>query len=140
MSMSGMHDSAISGTENMDQAIGDRTRTGWVAVGGLLGAVGASSCCILPLVLFSLGAGGAWIGNLTALSPYQPIFIAITLGFLGYGFYAVYWKPRRACVDGAACARPLPNRIVKSALWIASALVAAAIAFPYVAPWLLGIR
>ena len=23
---------------------------------------------------------GAWIGNLTALAPYQPIFVAITLG------------------------------------------------------------
>src|SRR3546814_17640073 len=41
------------------------------------------------LVPFSLGAGGAWIANLTALAPYQPIFIAATLGFLGYGFYAV---------------------------------------------------
>ena len=80
-----------------------RRRTGWAAAGGVLGAVGASSCCILPLVLFSLGAGGAWIGNLTALAPYQPIFVAITLGFLGYGFYAVYWRPRKACAEGAAC-------------------------------------
>lgn len=118
----------------------ERARTGWVAAGGVLGAIGASSCCILPLALFSLGAGGAWIGNLTALAPYQPVFIAVTLGFLGYGFYAVYWKPRRGCVNGAACARPLPNRIVKSALWVSTALVAAAIAFPYVAPSLLGIQ
>lgn len=125
---------------NQEQAIGDQKRTGWVAAGGILGAIGASSCCILPLVLFSLGAGGAWIGNLTALSPYQPFFIAITLGFLGYGFYAVYRKPKGACADGAACARPLPNRIVKIALWSATALVAAAAAFPYVAPWLLGIQ
>ena len=27
----------------------------------------ASSCCILPLVLFSLGVSGAWIGNFTQL-------------------------------------------------------------------------
>jgi mercuric ion transport protein len=27
-------------------------------VGGMLGALAASSCCILPLVLFSFGAGG----------------------------------------------------------------------------------
>ena len=57
---------------------GERSRTGWVAAGGVLGAIGASSCCIVPLVLFSLGAGGVWIGNLTALAPYQPIFIAVT--------------------------------------------------------------
>jgi mercuric ion transport protein len=108
------------------------------AAGGLLGAIAASSCCIVPLVLFSLGIGGAWIGNLTALAPYQPIFIAATLGFLGYGFYKVYAVPRRACADDAACARPLPSRIVKAALWSATMLVAAALAFPYVAPLLLG--
>jgi mercuric ion transport protein len=108
------------------------------AAGGVLGAIAASSCCIVPLVLFSLGIGGAWIGNLTALAPYQPVFIAVTLGFLGYGFYRVYWAPRRACAGDAACARPLPGRVVKTALWSATTLVVAALAFPYVAPLLLG--
>ena len=108
-----------------------------VAVGGILGALAASSCCIVPLVLFSLGIGGAWIGNLTALAPYKPLFVAGTTGVLGYGFYLVYWKPRRACADDAACARPIPNRLVQTALWIATVLVIAAFAFDYVAPLLL---
>src|SRR3546814_4499833 len=63
----------LGAVEDMDQLQGDRTRTGWAAAGSILGAIAASSCCILPLVLFSLGAGGAWIANLTALAPYQPI-------------------------------------------------------------------
>jgi mercuric ion transport protein len=109
------------------------------ATGGVLGAIAASSCCILPLVLFSLGIGGAWIGSLTALAPYQPVFIAITLGFLGYGVYRVYGQPRRACAGDATCARPLPHRIVKTSLWAATVLVAAAIAFNYVTPALLGV-
>ena len=109
----------------------------WVAAGGILGALAASSCCILPLVLFSLGIGGVWIGNLTALAPYQPIFVAITLGFLGYGYWLVYRKPKAACAEDSACARPLPHRAVKLALWFATAIVAAAIAFPYIAPVLL---
>lgn len=108
-----------------------------VAVGGILGALAASSCCIVPLVLFSLGIGGAWIGNLTALAPYKPLFVAATAGVLGYGFYLVYWKPRRACADDAACARPISNWLVQLALWIATALVIAAFAFDYVAPLLL---
>lgn len=137
--MSRTNEAPASTVERMGKADAPKG-AGWVAAGGILGAIGASSCCILPLVLFSLGVGGAWLGNLTALAPYQPLFIAITLGFLGYGFYAVYWKPKKACADGAACARPLPNRIVISALWVATALVAAAIAFPYVAPWLLGVQ
>ncbi|MHC2790996.1 mercuric ion transport protein [Mesorhizobium jarvisii] len=109
-----------------------------VAVGGILGALAASSCCIVPLLLFSLGIGGAWIGNLTVLAPYKPLFVTGTTGVLGYGFYLVYWKPQRVCVDGAACTRPVPSRLVQSALWIATLLVIAAFAFDYVAPLLLG--
>jgi len=108
-----------------------------VAAGGILGALAASSCCILPLILFSLGIGGAWIGNLTVLAPYQPFFVAGTTGVLGYGFYLVYWKPRRACADDAACARPVSSRLVQIALWTATVLVASAFAFNYVAPLLL---
>lgn len=109
-----------------------------VVVGSILGALAASSCCIVPLLLFSVGIGGAWVGNLTALAPYKPLFVTGTAGVLGYGFYLVYWKPRQACASGAACARPIPSRLVRSALWIATALVIAAFAFDYVAPLLLG--
>ncbi len=117
---------------------GDIGRQRWLALGGILGALAASSCCILPLVLFSLGIGGAWIGNLTALAPYKPWFVAGTAALLGYGFYLVYWKPKRSCAEGAACARPLPNRLVKLGLWAATILVAAAFGFDYFAPILLG--
>lgn len=110
-----------------------------VAIGSILGALAASSCCILPLALFSLGAGGAWMGNLTALAPYQPIFGVITLGFLGYGFYLVYWKRRKACADDVACARPVPSRLVKIGLWTATVLVIGAFTFDYYAPYLLGV-
>ncbi|MEZ5936322.1 MAG: mercuric transporter MerT family protein [Alphaproteobacteria bacterium] len=109
-----------------------------LAAGGLLGAVAASSCCILPLVLFSLGVGGVWIGRLSALAPFQPIFIAITIVLLGYGYWLVYRKPKVACAEGAACARPLPNRIVKLGLWIATGLVLLALAWPYILPLIIG--
>jgi len=124
--------------EVQDRPTGEGRKT-LIAAAGVLGAIAASSCCILPLILFSVGISGAWIGALTALAPYQPIFVAVTLGFLGYGYWLVYWKPKAGCTDGSACARPLPDRIVKSALWLATALVAAALAFPYVAPILLGV-
>ena len=116
---------------------GEAGRQRLVAVGGVLGALAASSCCIIPLILFSLGISGAWIGNLTALAPYKPFFVAGTTGVLGYGFYLVYWKPRRACADGEACTRPAPSRLVQIGLWMATVLVAAAFAFDYVAPLLL---
>jgi mercuric ion transport protein len=115
----------------------DKGKAGLIAAGGILGALAASTCCILPLVLFSLGISGAWIGQLTALSPYQPIFIAFTLLCLGYGYWLVYRKPKSACDEGAACARPLPNRLVKSMLGFATALVVLAFAWPVIVPLIL---
>ena len=114
-------------------------RPALLAVGGVLGALAASTCCIVPLALFSLGVSGAWIGNLTALAPYQPIFVVVTLGFLAAGYWMVYRAPKVACAEGTECARPAPRRAVKMALWIATVLVAAAMALPYVAPTLLGV-
>ena len=54
---------------------------------GGLAAILASTCCLGPLVLVALGFSGAWIGNLTALEPYKPIFAVIALGFIAAGAY-----------------------------------------------------
>lgn len=135
-----MHDTiddAIATVQGGDRAAPTTRTAGLAAAGGVLGALAASSCCILPLVLFTLGISGAWISNLTALEPYQPIFFALTAGFLGVGYYLVYRRPKAACADGN-CTRPLPARSVKAALWAATALVVAAITFRYLAPIVLG--
>ena len=108
-----------------------------MAAGGLLGALAASSCCILPVALFSLGIGGAWIGNFTQLAPYQPYFLAATMLFLGIGYWLVHRASKCACAEGDACARPLPNRLVRRTLVVATLLVAAAIGFDLLAPLLL---
>jgi mercuric ion transport protein len=107
------------------------------AAGGIIAALAASSCCILPVALFSLGISGAWIGNFTRLAPYQPYFIAATLAFVGIGYWLVYRSPKVACNEGEACARPLPNRFVKIVLLAATVIVIAAWAFDYVAPYVL---
>lgn len=113
------------------------TGTKLAAAGGIVGALGASSCCILPLALFSLGASGAWIGRLSALTPYQPIFIGLGAASLGYGYWRAYRKPA-ACTEGDACARARPDRLVKWALRLATALVVLALAWPYLIPSVLG--
>ena len=110
---------------------------GLMAVGGLLGALVASSCCLLPLVLFGLGVSGGWIGNLTQLAPYQPFFMAATIACLGYGYWLVYRSSKVACAGGEACARPLSNRLVQLGLIVATVLVIAAIGFDFLAPLLL---
>jgi len=108
-----------------------------MAAGGLVGALAASSCCILPLVLFSLGVSGAWIGNFTRLAPYQPYFIAASIGCLGYGYWLVYRSTKLACAGGEACARPLSNWLVQLGLIAATVLVVLAVAFDFLAPLLL---
>jgi mercuric ion transport protein len=108
-----------------------------LAAGGILGALAASSCCIAPLVLFSLGVSGAWIGNLTRLAPYQPYFLAATAICLSYGYWLVYRSGNRACADGEVCGRPLPNRVVKTGLVLATILVLGALAFDFLAPLIL---
>jgi mercuric ion transport protein len=123
--------------QRTESALDGQTSLQKLAVaGGLLGALAASSCCILPLVLFAIGAGGAWIGSLTALAPYQPVFIIVTLGFLGYGFWTAYHRP--TCSEGGSCSRPISDRLFKIGLWISTIIVAAAIAFPFAAPSVLG--
>lgn len=109
-------------------------RKSWLATGGVVSALLASSCCLLPLVLISLGLSGAWIGSLTALEPYKPVFISITVLFLAGGFWHVYFKKPEPCEDGTICARPETSRMTKAALWIATILVLLALTIDYWAP------
>jgi mercuric ion transport protein len=113
----------------------DRVKNGLVSGLSILGAVGASACCIIPFALFVLGISGAWIGNLTALAPYKPYFVGATLAFLGLGFYLVHRRPRVAsCAEGSYCARPASHRIAKAGLWAAAVLVVLAMTFSYWLP------
>jgi len=113
-----------------------RTRKGWLAAGGVIGALLASACCIGPLVLLTLGISGAWIGNLTALEPYKPIFAVIALGFIAAGFRQVYFRRLIVCEPGSYCARPASARITKTALWASLILVIAALTIDRWAPLL----
>jgi len=112
---------------------------GMAAAGGLMGALAAASCCILPVALFTLGVSGAWIANFTQLAPYKPYIAAATLAFLGTGYWLVYRSYRIACANSGSCARPLSSRIVMTTLVVATVLVAAAIGFDFVAPYVLDI-
>ena len=102
-------------------------------VAGILAAIGASACCVGPLVLLALGVSGAWISSLTALEPYRPIFIGLTLLFLAGAFYRLYLAPR-VCTPGSACADPRTLKRRRLAFWIVTVLVLGLIAVPWFAP------
>ncbi len=108
-----------------------------LAVGGVIGALAASSCCILPVALFGLGISGAWIGNFTQLAPYQPYFVSAAVVCLGAGYWLARRSDTAACAEDEACARPLPNKIVRIALVAAALLIVAAVGFDYIAPYVL---
>ncbi len=95
-----------------------------------LAAIGASLCCIGPLVLLALSIGGAWVSYLTALEPYRPIFIGIALIFLFLAFRKLYLIPR-SCASGEACATPSTQRNQRIIFWVVAVLLIALLTFPY---------
>jgi len=109
-------------------------RTNWIAGGALIGAGLASACCIVPLLLVTLGISGAWIANLTALEPYKPYVAGVTLALLGFGFWHVYFKPKPQCEDGSYCARPQSARATKAVLWLGLVIVILALSIDWWAP------
>lgn len=121
----------------MDATSKEPRKRGLFAAGGVIGALLASTCCIGPLLLLSLGVSGAWIGTLTALAPYQPLFLLLTFGFLAAGFWTVYHKPKVACEEDSYCASPTSDRVLKIALWGATLLALAALSVNVLAPRLL---
>lgn len=78
----------------------------------VLGAFGTAICCVGPLLFSALGLGSMtslWI--LRNFVPYRNWFFAITLTFLGLGFYALYGRRHRA------------TPFDKLALWASTVLV-----------------
>src|SRR6266480_3961668 len=100
---------------------------------GVLAAIGASICCVGPLVLLGLGISGAWIGTLSAFEPYRPVLIGVTLVSLALALRKLYLVPQ-VCAPGAACAAPAVVRRQRVIFWVVSALLLALIAFPSIAP------
>ena len=92
----------------------------------------ASACCVAPLVLVLLGISGAWIGQLAAFEPYQPIFLAAA----AFALFLAWRKIWRAsdCADGRACAAPTAKRAQKVIFLTVAALLVLVLGFPIAAP------
>jgi mercuric ion transport protein len=109
---------------------------GALVVGGLA-AILASTCCLGPLVLLMLGISGAWIANLTALEPYRPIFISISVAAVALFFsYRHIVRPAVACQAGEVCAVPEVRATYKILFGLAVALQLVAVSYPWIVPYL----
>jgi mercuric ion transport protein len=112
----------------------------WFAALGLaagLGAVVASSCCVIPLGLAALGAGASVLGGLELVAAWRVPFLTISALAIVGGWGAWWWKRPVACVSGSACASPERSRATLALLLCALAIVLAAGSWGYIDPMLL---
>lgn len=103
---------------------------------GIAAAVAASVCCVGPLVLLALGVSGAWVARLTEFESVRPVFIGVTLLLLALAFFKLYIQPP-ACAPNRACATSLSLRRQRIVFWLAALFVAALLAFPWYAEFLI---
>ena len=100
--------------------------------GGALAAIAATACCLGPLVLVSLGIGGAWISNVTLLEPLRPAFIAAALVCMVLAYLKIYRGCAAAdCEPGSLCALPHTNARYRVMFWVVSILIVVALTYPY---------
>jgi mercuric ion transport protein len=102
-------------------------------IAGVLAAVGASLCCVGPLVLLMLGIGGAWISHLTALEPLRPWFIGITVLFLGLAFRRLYLL-QQVCEPAALCADSRVLKRQRTIFWVVALALVALLSVPSLVP------
>lgn len=109
----------------------------WGLIAAITAAIGASICCLGPLILVGLGVSGAWIGNLSAFEKYRPLFMLITSGFLAFTFYKVYFKPEKDCSEtDSSCTNPKADKINKIVLWSVTVVVVGMLISPNIIPFL----
>jgi mercuric ion transport protein len=99
----------------------------------VLAGIGASLCCVGPLVLLSVGIGGAWIANLTALEPVRPVFMGLALLFIGWSFRKLYLTPQ-TCEPDKLCADADLIRKQRLIFWVVTIPLLGLLAFPWFAP------
>jgi mercuric ion transport protein len=112
----------------------------WFAAIGLvtgLGAVVASSCCVIPLGLAALGASASVLGGLEVIASWRvPLLSISTLGILGG--WGLWWlKGPVACASSESCASPERSRMTLALLLCASITALAAASWGYIDPALL---
>lgn len=101
-------------------------------VSGIVAAIVASVCCVGPLLLITLGIGGAWIAQLTQFEAVRPFFIVVSVAFLGLAFHRLYLAPQ-LCKSGTICADPKTLKHQRVVFWTVSILLLGLIATPWVA-------
>ena len=98
---------------------------------GVIAALGASLCCITPVLALVAGIGGA-ASAFSWLDPFRPYLIGLTVLALGFAWYQKL-KPKREDMD-CACGDEkdkIPFMQSRKFLGIVTVLAALLLSFPY---------
>jgi copper chaperone CopZ len=96
------------------------------------GAIAASSCCLGPIALASLGVGSG--GALFAFERYRPYLLGATAVSLGVAFWVTYRRTRDAKPECGCETQPgsrAAGRGGRTLLWIVAALSVLFAMIPY---------
>lgn len=96
--------------------------------GSIFAAIGASLCCVGPILFALLGVGA--FGASSVFQSLRPYLLAVAVLAIAFGFYRAYFQ-RETCAPGEACATKPVSRASRAVLWIASLAVLAFALSPY---------
>lgn len=112
----------------------------WLAGASLVAGVGAviaSSCCVLPLGLAAIGVGAGVFGVLNEVAAWRVTLLFISTLAVASGWGAWWIKRREACLTDPRCAPQSLTQSPTALLIIATAVVILAAGWEHIDPVLL---
>lgn len=107
-----------------------RNNSGKLYIVSTLAALGASLCCITPVLGVLAGIGGA-ASAFSWLEPFRPYLVTLTLGMLGWAWYRKLSPPPQGMDCACEQEGHKPFLQSKTFLGIMTAVVLLLMAFPY---------
>lgn len=134
-----VNDAAEATTPEASLSAKESASPRWFAAMGVFAGVGAiiaSSCCVIPLGLAALGVSAGVLGGLEQVAAWRvPLLVVSGLGAVG-GWIAWGWR-KRTCIAGSSCASPERSPTTLTLLLCASVIILSAASWGYIDPMLL---
>ena len=99
--------------------------------GALLSAVASGLCCLGPLLYLVFGLSAAGLAGLGRLSRLQAPLAALSLLFVGYGFWNLYFSPK------PVCAGRLSRKKMLLLYWLSVPVIVFFVLYPAMLPLIL---
>lgn len=111
--------------------MGNKENNSKLIAAGIIAALGASLCCITPVLALVAGIGGV-ASAFSWLDPYRPYLITLTVGVLAFAWYQKL-KPKKQAVvcDCEDDKQEKPFVQSKAFLGVVTVLALLLLSFPY---------